>query len=44
MNTLEHDYMQEHKHNKTLISEQNPGEHNPLLSFLYDLQLYYSIT
>jgi hypothetical protein len=44
VNTIEQYYIQEHKHNKILISEQNPGDQNPLFCFLYDLQLRHSIT
>ena len=43
MNTLEKYYIQEHKHNKCLISEQNPNEHNFLLSLLHDLQIWHSV-
>jgi hypothetical protein len=43
MNTPEKYYIQEHKHNKSLVSEQNPNEHNFLLSLLHYLQIPHSV-
>jgi hypothetical protein len=38
MNSMEQFYIQLYAHNKKLVPEQNPGEYNPILNFVYNLQ------
>jgi hypothetical protein len=38
MNSLEQFYIQLYAHNKKLVSEQTPGEFNPIFQFVYNLQ------
>jgi hypothetical protein len=38
MNSMEQYYIQLHAHKKKLVPEQNPGEYNPIFSFVYYLQ------
>jgi hypothetical protein len=37
MNSMEQFYIQLYAHNKKLVPEQNPGEYNPIFSFVYNL-------
>jgi hypothetical protein len=38
MNTLEQYYIQKYQYNNKFISEQSPGEHNPLFEIAFNLQ------
>jgi hypothetical protein len=38
MNSMEQFYIQLYAHNKKLVPEQNPGEYNPIFSFVCNLQ------